>query len=105
MHADNLRVAVVGATGAVGREVLSILAARGLPPDRVAAFASARSSGEPVSYGTYAVEAQPLEPQRLRECDVVLLCTDAELSRTLAPEIVKAGVLVIDNSSAVRCAC
>lgn len=102
MPHDGLRVAVVGATGAVGREALDILAARGLPPERVAAFASPRSSGELVEFGPGVIAARPLDAQRLREAHVVLLCTDAELSRALAPKLVREGILVIDNSSAFR---
>lgn len=94
-------IAVVGATGAVGREALSILAARGHPGERIIALASARSAGERLPYGGAWVEVQALA-EDFPACDAALFCASAEIARIHAPRAVAAGALVVDNSSAFR---
>ncbi|MCC5824508.1 MAG: aspartate-semialdehyde dehydrogenase [Phycisphaerales bacterium] len=94
-------VAVVGATGAVGREALSILAERGHPADRIIALASARSAGERLPYADAAVTVAALTDD-FPACDAALFCATADIARAHAPGAVAAGALVVDNSSAFR---
>lgn len=94
-------VAVVGATGAVGREALAILAGRGHPADRVIALASARSAGQRLAYGDTEVEVVALG-EGFPKCDAALFCASAEIARSHARLAVDAGALVVDNSSAFR---
>lgn len=96
------RIAVVGATGAVGREALRILAERSVPAERIEAIASERSSGEVLPYGTETVRVQALTLDHLRRCDVALFCADSEVARTMAPVVSHAGGVAVDNSSAFR---
>ncbi|MGH7066250.1 MAG: aspartate-semialdehyde dehydrogenase [Acetobacteraceae bacterium] len=97
------RVAVVGATGAVGREMLKVLAERRFPVSEVAAVASGRSAGMEVSFGEKAVlKVQPLEPFDFRGFDLALFSPGAEVSRVHAPRAAAAGCVVIDNTSQFR---
>lgn len=103
MPADPPRIAVVGATGAVGREALALLAGRDHPADRVQAVASERSAGGVLPYGEGAtVPVLPLDLDALAGTDLVLLAVAAELARGLAPELVRRGSRVVDSSSAFR---
>jgi aspartate-semialdehyde dehydrogenase len=97
-----LRVAVVGATGNVGREMLSILEERLFPADEVAAIASRRSVGAEVSYGDRTLKCKDLETFDFKGWDVALLSAGSEVARAWAPKIGAAGCVVIDNSSAWR---
>lgn len=96
------RVAVVGATGNVGIEILSILAEREFPADEVFAIASSRSIGREVSYGDKILKCQDLEQFDFSQCDIVLMSAGGDISKEWAPRIAAAGALVIDNSSAWR---
>lgn len=96
------RVAVVGATGAVGREVLAILAERGHPVSRVRALASERSAGAAVPYGDASVPVAALTADAFDGVDVAIFGASAEVAREFAPVAVRAGAVVIDNSSAFR---
>lgn len=95
-------VAVVGATGAVGREALAILADRSHPAARVLALASERSAGERIAYGRGEVVVQALRDGPFPACDFALFCATADIARTFAPRAVEAGAVVVDNSSAYR---
>ena len=95
-------VAVVGATGAVGREVLHLLAARGVPGGRVRAIASARSAGTRAPYGPTSVEVSGLDEDSFAGCSLAIFAADAVTARRFAPIAVGAGATVIDNSSAFR---
>ncbi len=100
---DGLRVAVVGATGAVGREMLKILAERSFPASEVAALASPRSTGQQVSFGDEAVlRVQNLETFDFKGWDLALFSAGGASSRAHAPRAVAAGCLVIDNTSEFR---
>lgn len=100
MSAD---IVVVGATGAVGLEVLSILAARGVAAARVRGVASDRSAGKPVPYGPNAtITVEPLADSSLAGARCAIFATDAAVSRAWCPKAVGAGAVVIDNSSAFR---
>jgi len=96
------RIAVVGATGLVGSEALSILYARGVEPGRVIAAASERSAGGEIRYGEGSHRLVQATRERLRRVDLALLCASAEVSRDLAPALISAGATVVDNSSAFR---
>jgi aspartate-semialdehyde dehydrogenase len=96
------RVAVVGATGNVGREMLSILAERGFPADEVIAVASRRSQGREVSYGDKTLKIRPIESIDFSTIDICLMSAGGELSKEWSPKIGATGCVVIDNSSAFR---
>jgi aspartate-semialdehyde dehydrogenase len=97
------KVAVVGATGNVGREVLSIMEERQFPADKVVALASENSTGKEISYG----ESQTLKVQNLASfnfegTNIVLSSPGAEVSAKYSPRAAKAGAVVIDNTSQFR---
>jgi aspartate-semialdehyde dehydrogenase len=96
------RVAVVGATGAVGREMLNILEELEFPIDKIHAVASRKSMGMEVGWRDGVIKCEDLEQFDFSKVDVVLMSISAELSRVWAPKIGAAGPIVIDNSSAWR---
>ncbi|MCS6922254.1 MAG: aspartate-semialdehyde dehydrogenase [Elioraea sp.] len=97
------RVAVVGATGAVGREMLKTLAERNFPADEVVALASGRSAGQSVSYGDRrTLTVQNLETFDFRGIDIGLFSPGAAVSAEHAPRAAAAGCVVIDNTSHFR---
>jgi aspartate-semialdehyde dehydrogenase len=97
------RIAVVGATGAVGREMLKTLAERKFPVDEVAAVASGRSSGQEVSFGEKKVlTVRNLETFDFRGWDIGLFSPGAAVSAVYAPRAAAAGCVVIDNTSHFR---
>src|ERR1700728_2911676 len=95
-------VAVVGATGNVGREMLNILAERSFPADEVVALASRRSLGTEVSFGDRTLKVKALEHFDFSGTDICLMSAGGSVSREWSPRIVAAGAVVIDNSSAWR---
>lgn len=96
-------VAVVGATGNVGREVLSIMAERNFPADEVIALASARSVGQELSYGEDEIlTIQNLDTFDFTGVDIVLSSPGASISAKFVPIATKAGAIVIDNTSQFR---
>jgi aspartate-semialdehyde dehydrogenase len=97
-----LRVAVVGATGNVGREMLEILSERLFPADEVIAIASRRSVGTEVSYGDKTLKVKDLESYDFSCVDLVLMSAGGKVSKEWSPRIGAAGAVVIDNSSAWR---
>ena len=97
------RVAVVGATGAVGRELLKILAERNFPVTEVAALASGRSVGQEISFGDKKVlKIQALDRFDFTGWDIGLFSPGAEVSAIHAPRAAAAGCIVIDNTSHFR---
>ena len=96
------KVAVVGATGNVGREILDILDERGFPADKVMAVASRRSQGTEVSFGDKTLKCEALETADFSTVDICLMSAGGDVSREWAPKIGRAGAVVIDNSSAFR---
>jgi aspartate-semialdehyde dehydrogenase len=96
------KVAVVGATGNVGREMLEILAERRFPADEVVAIASRRSQGVEVSYGEKTLKAKALEHYDFSDVDICLMSAGGTVSKEWSPKIAAAGAVVIDNSSAWR---
>jgi aspartate-semialdehyde dehydrogenase len=97
-----LRVAVVGATGNVGREMMTILEERLFPADEVIALASRRSVGVEVSYGDRTLKVKDLETFDFSGVDLVLMSAGGKVSKEWSPKIGAAGAVVIDNSSAWR---
>ncbi len=96
------KVAVVGATGNVGREMLDILAERRFPADEVVALASRRSMGVEVSYGEKTLKAKALEHFDFSDVDICLMSAGGTVSKEWSPKIAAQGAVVIDNSSAWR---
>lgn len=96
------RVAVVGATGAVGREMLQLLETRRLPVGELVPFASERSVGGSIGFGGARIPLRVPTPGCFRGLDVALFSAGATVSREWAPRAVSEGCLVVDNSSAWR---
>jgi aspartate-semialdehyde dehydrogenase len=96
------RVAVVGATGAVGPVVLEVLAERGFPASEVAAFASARSAGSRVPFAGGELEVRELTDDSFDGYDLALFSAGGSTSQRYAPEAVARGCVVVDKSSAFR---
>ena len=96
------RIAVVGATGNVGREMLNILAERQFPADEVVALASRKSLGSDVSYGEKTLKTKDLDTFDFEGFDIALFAIGSDATKTYAPRATKAGCLVIDNSSLYR---
>src|ERR1051325_7745193 len=96
------KVAVVGATGNVGREMLNILDERKFPADEVEVLASRRSVGIEVSYGDRTLKVKALEHYDFSDVDVCLMSAGGAVSKEWSPKIGAAGAVVIDNSSAWR---
>ena len=98
-----VRVAVAGATGAVGREMLRTLAERQFPCDEIFALASAKSAGKELSYGDdKTVTVQSLDKFDFAQADIALFSAGGDTSKAVAPTAGEAGCIVIDNSSAFR---
>ena len=95
-------VAVVGATGAVGREMLNTLEAREFPAAKVIALASSRSAGTTVPFMGNELVVRELTPESFEGVDLALFSAGGGTSQTFAPHAVKAGCVVVDNSSAWR---
>jgi len=96
------KIAVVGATGAVGEVMLSILAERGHREDRVTALASERSAGQDVEFGNTQLEVQNLAEFVFASVDYALFSAGGSVSKEYAPRAAAAGAIVIDNTSAFR---
>ena len=103
-----MRVAVVGATGAVGQEMLNVLAQREFPVTAIKALASARSVGKKLAYtgaggdGSGLVTVEELTHDSFEDVDIALFSAGGSISEQYAPSAVKAGAVVIDNSSQFR---
>ena len=96
------KVAVVGATGNVGREMLNILAERTFPADEVVALASRRSMGVEVSFGNKTLKVKALEQYDFSDVDICLMSAGSTVSKEWSPKIAAQGAVVIDNSSCWR---
>jgi aspartate-semialdehyde dehydrogenase len=97
-----LNVAVVGATGMVGQEMLRVLAQRKFPSERILALASERSKGLNLQYNGSSIKVEPLEESAFKGIDVALFATSGDLALIHGPAAAESGALVIDNSSAWR---
>jgi len=96
------KVAVVGATGNVGREMLNILDERTFPADEVVALASRRSMGVEVSFGNKILKVKALEQYDFSDVDICLMSAGSTVSKEWSPKIAAQGAVVIDNSSCWR---
>jgi len=99
---SGFKVAVAGATGNVGREMLSILAERRFPVSEVVALASSRSIGKEVSFGDRTLKCKALENYDFSDTDICLMSAGGSVSKDFSPKIGAKGCVVIDNSSAWR---
>ena len=97
-----MHVAILGATGAVGRTMLQVLAERGFPVDRLSLFASARSAGTRLPWGGREWEVREPAPGCFKGVEIALFSAGAARSREWAPRAAEEGAIVIDNSSAWR---
>jgi len=95
-------VAIVGATGAVGLEMLLCLGQRGFPLDRLRLLASARSKGKRMTFRGEEIEVEELTKDSFGGVDIALFSAGGSISREFAPAAAAAGAVVIDNSSAFR---
>ncbi len=96
------KIAVIGATGNVGREMLKVLAQREFPISEVVALASPRSMGQQVSFGDHTLKAKALDYYDFKGTDIALMSAGGAVAKEWAPKIAAQGCLVIDNSSAWR---
>ncbi len=96
------RIAVVGATGNVGLEMLNILDERHFPVDELAVLASRKSLGTEVSFGDTTLKTKDLDTFDFTGWDIALFAVGSEATKTYAPKAAKAGCIVIDNSSLYR---
>lgn len=96
------KVAVVGATGNVGREMLNILEERGFPVSEIVPLASRRSLGTEVSFGDKTLKTRVLDSYDFSDTDIALMSAGGNVSKEWSPKIGRQGCIVIDNSSAFR---
>ena len=96
------KVAVIGATGNVGREMLKVLVERQFPISEVVALASTRSVGSEVSFGDGVLKVKALDYYDFKGTDIALMSAGGEIAKQWAPKIAGQGCMVIDNSSAWR---
>ncbi|MCP4071485.1 MAG: aspartate-semialdehyde dehydrogenase [Hyphomicrobiales bacterium] len=96
------KIAIVGATGNVGQEMLNILDERGFPADTVVALASRRSQGKEISFGDKTLKVKFLDTYDFSDTDIALMSAGGGISKEWAPKIAAQGCIVIDNSSAWR---
>ncbi|MCA1844628.1 MAG: aspartate-semialdehyde dehydrogenase, partial [Actinobacteria bacterium] len=97
-----MRVAVIGATGAVGREMVRILEERSFPLDELALFSTPRSAGKRVAFRGEELTVSVFDAQALSGFDVALLSAGSAASKEVVPGLARGGVVCIDNSSAFR---
>ena len=97
-----MRVAVVGATGAVGSTMLGIMRERGFPVSDLVPFASERSAGRTIDWGDRTLEVQALSDKAIRGFDLALFSAGGGTSAEWAPRFADAGAIVVDNSSQWR---
>lgn len=102
MSNKGFHVAVVGATGAVGQQMLKTLEERNFPIKTLTLLSSARSAGKTVSFRGEDVTIQEAKPESFEGIDIALFSAGGSVSEALAPEAAKRGAIVIDNTSAFR---
>jgi len=95
-------VAVAGATGVVGQEMIKVLEQRKFPVNRLLPLASQRSVGKEVEFQGRKIKVELLSPGSFKDIDIALFSAGASISKEIAPYAVKSGAVVIDNSSAFR---
>ena len=96
-------IAIVGATGNVGREILQIIQERNFPVKKIYALASKRSEGKKLNYGEdKSIKVSSLEKFKFENIDIVFSSSGSEISKVFVPKATKAGAIVIDNTSFFR---
>ncbi len=96
------KVGIVGATGAVGQELISLLHDRNFPMESLALLASSRSAGKTISYKDKTFVVEEAKPESFDKLDIAIFSAGASVSKILVPEAAKRGCIAIDNSSAFR---
>ncbi len=96
------KVAIIGASGNVGQEMLNILAERNFPISELIPLASSRSNGRELSFGEKIVKCQTLDNFDFSDIDICLMSAGSEIAKKWAPKLGAMGIIVIDNSSAFR---
>jgi aspartate-semialdehyde dehydrogenase len=102
MSSNSYRVGIVGATGAVGQELIRLLHERNFPLRELVLLASARSAGKTITWGGHSWTIREATPEAFKDLDVAVFSAGGGTSEKLAPEAVKRGCVVIDNSSFFR---
>ncbi|WP_407942195.1 aspartate-semialdehyde dehydrogenase [Microaerobacter geothermalis] len=102
MKKSTFHVAVVGATGAVGQQILHLLAERNFPLASLKCLASSRSAGKTVMFKGEPITVEEATPESFEGVDIALFSAGGSVSKILAPEAVKRGAVVIDNTNAFR---
>ena len=102
MSNQSYKVGIVGATGAVGQELIGLLLARSFPLAELRLLASARSAGRIMEVGGKKLTVQEAKPEAFDGLDIALFAAEGAIAKALAPEAVKRGCLVLDKSSAFR---
>ncbi|KKK39551.1 aspartate-semialdehyde dehydrogenase [Mesobacillus campisalis] len=95
-------VAVVGATGAVGQQMIKTLESRDFPISKISLLSSARSAGKKAVFNGQEVTIEEAKPESFEGVDIALFSAGGSISKVLAPEAVKRGAIVVDNTSAFR---
>ncbi len=95
-------IAIVGATGAVGQTFLDVLSNRKFPVDKLRLLASSKSAGKKIQYNNYEYTVEELTHDSFQDIDIALFSAGASISKEYAHSAVKAGAVVVDNSSAFR---
>ena len=95
-------IAVVGATGAVGQEIIDILEERNFPIDKLKLIASKKSEGKKMSFLDKKIEIESIKKGIFEDIDIALFSIASDLSKKFAPQAVREGAVVIDNSNAFR---
>lgn len=101
-NSSSYRVGIVGATGAVGQELIGLLLSRSFPLAELRLLASARSAGRQVEVGGKKLTVQEAKPEAFDGLDIALFAAEGAIAKALAPEAAKRGCLVLDKSSAFR---
>ena len=99
---DQYRIAIAGATGAVGLEFIRCLEDRKFPVSRLHLLASARSRGKKMEFRGQQIEVEELTPESFRDVDIAFFSAGGSISKTFGPAAVRSGAVVVDNSSAFR---
>lgn len=102
MSTKGFHIALVGATGAVGQQMLKTLEERNFPIGKLTLLSSARSAGKALLYKGAEVIVQEAKPESFEGVDIALFSAGGSISKQLAPEAVKRGAVVVDNTSAYR---
>src|SRR5690625_3573214 len=99
---QSFNIAIVGATGAVGQNILEILEKKQLPINQLKLLSSPRSAGKKIMFGEEELTVEEATPESFDNIDIALFSAGGSISKKLAPEAVKRGTVVIDNTSAYR---